>query len=90
MGEIFKAEKPRAAMAHTGERLSVGHSLETEIEQCIKELSNCLLYPDTPSSELSESVRKFEIAVQNMRSIQEVLQTSIQRVRMVGEQLLRT
>ena len=65
-------------------------ALETEIEHCIKELSNCLLYPDTPSSELSESVRKFEIAVQNMRSIQEVLQTSIQRVRMVGEQLLRT
>jgi len=30
--EIFKAEKPRARMAHTGERLSAGHSLETEIE----------------------------------------------------------
>ncbi len=32
MGEIFKAEKPRATMAHTGERLSAGHSLETEVE----------------------------------------------------------
>ena len=65
-------------------------ALETEIEPAVKDLSNCLLYPDTPSRELSESVRKFEIAVQNMRSIQEVLQTSVQRVRMVGEQLLRT
>ncbi len=65
-------------------------ALESEIESAVKELSNCLLYPDTPSRELSESVRKFEIAVQNMRSIQEVLQTSVQRVRMVGEQILRT
>jgi tetratricopeptide (TPR) repeat protein len=65
-------------------------ALETEIEAAVKELSNCLLYPDTPSRELSESVRKFEIAVQNMRGIQEVLQTSVQRVRMVGEQILRT
>jgi len=32
VGEIFKAEKPRASMAHTGERLSAGHSLETEVE----------------------------------------------------------
>jgi tetratricopeptide (TPR) repeat protein len=65
-------------------------ALESEIEPAIKELSNCLLYPDTPAAELSESVRKFEIAVQNMRTIQEILQTSMERVRLVGEQLIRT
>ena len=32
MGEIFRAERPRPSMAHTGERLSHGHSLETEVE----------------------------------------------------------
>ena len=32
MGEIFRAERPRPSMAHTGERLSAGHSLETEVE----------------------------------------------------------
>jgi tetratricopeptide (TPR) repeat protein len=65
-------------------------ALETEIEPVIKELSNCMLFPDTPASQLTECVRKFESAVQNMRAIQETLQTSMERVRLVGEQMLKT
>jgi tetratricopeptide (TPR) repeat protein len=65
-------------------------ALESEIEPAIKELSNCMLFPDTPASQLSECVRKFENAVQNMRAIQETLQTSMERVRLVGEQMLKT
>lgn len=65
-------------------------TLETEVEPAIKELSNCLLYPDNPSGDLIECVRKFEAAVQNMRTIQDTLQTSMARVRIVGEQLVRT
>jgi hypothetical protein len=49
-----------------------------------------MLFPDTPVSQLNDCVRKFETAVKNMRTIQEILQTSMERVRLVGEQLLRT
>lgn len=65
-------------------------SLEVEIEPAIRELSNCLLYPDNPSGDLVECVRRFEVAVKNMRNIQENLQTSMERVRLMGEQLIKS
>jgi tetratricopeptide (TPR) repeat protein len=65
-------------------------SLEGEVEPVIKELSSCLLYPDHPSSELNECVRKFEAAMQNMRNMHDILQTSMERVRLIGEQILKT
>jgi tetratricopeptide (TPR) repeat protein len=65
-------------------------ALEGEVEPVIKELSSCLLYPDHPSSELNECVRKFEAAMQNMRNMHDILQTSMERVRLIGEQILKT
>ena len=65
-------------------------TLEGEVEPVIKELSSVLLYPDHPSSELNECVRKFEAAIQNMRTIHDILQTSMERVRLVGEQIVKT
>jgi hypothetical protein len=62
--------------------------LESEIEPAIKELSTCLLYPDSSASELDQCVQKFESAVANMRSAQRNLQNSIERVRNIGDQLL--
>ena len=64
--------------------------LEDEIEPAIKELSSCLLYPDVSATELDHCVQKFEDAMANMRSAQRTLQTSVERVRTVGEQLLKT
>jgi tetratricopeptide (TPR) repeat protein len=64
--------------------------LEDEIEPAIKELSSCLLYPDVSASELDHCVQKFEDAIANMRSAQRHLQSSMERVRTVGEQLLKT
>src|SRR5262249_2511917 len=34
--------------------------LEDQIEPAIKDLSSCLLYPDSPTSELDQCVQKFE------------------------------
>jgi tetratricopeptide (TPR) repeat protein len=65
-------------------------ALESEVEPAIKELSSSLLYPDTSATELNECVRKFETAVRSLQTIQEVLQTSMERVRLMGEQLIRT
>lgn len=63
--------------------------LEAEIEPAIKELSTALLYPDTSAGELDQCVQKFETAIQNMRSAQRSLQSSIERVRAIGEQLFK-
>jgi tetratricopeptide (TPR) repeat protein len=64
--------------------------LEEEIEPAIKDLSSCLLYPNSPTSELDECVQKFEAAVQHMRNAQNSLQGSVERVRTIGEKLLKT
>ena len=44
--------------------------VEEEIEGSIKELSACLLYQDTPVSELDAAVQKFEAAMANLRTAQ--------------------
>ena len=49
-----------------------------------------MLYPDSTAAELDECVQKFETAVQNMRSAQSHLQSSVERVRNLGEKLLKT
>jgi tetratricopeptide (TPR) repeat protein len=64
--------------------------LEDEIEPIIKELSNCMLFPDTSVTQLNDCVHKFETAVHNMRAIQETLHASMEHVRQVGEQMLKT
>ena len=63
---------------------------EHQIEPAIKELSSCLLYPDSTAAELDECVQKFEAAIASMRSVQQGLQGSMERVRNLGDQLLRS
>src|SRR5579885_285032 len=58
--------------------------LEGEIEPAIKELSTCLLYPDSSLTELDQCVQRFETAIQNMRSAQRSLQSSIEKLRTIG------
>jgi tetratricopeptide (TPR) repeat protein len=64
--------------------------LETEIEPAIKDLSSCLLYPDSPVNELDQCVQKFESAIASMRGVQANLVSSLERVRNVGEKLLKS
>jgi len=64
--------------------------LEQEIEPAIKELSTCLLTPDTSAVGLDHCVQRFEKAIQSMRSAQRHLQSSIERVRSFGDRLLKT
>jgi tetratricopeptide (TPR) repeat protein len=63
--------------------------LENEVEPAIKELSSCLLYPDSSLTELDQCVEKFETAMQNMRSLQNNLQLSIDKIRSIGDKLLK-
>jgi tetratricopeptide (TPR) repeat protein len=63
--------------------------LESEVEPAIKELSSALLYPTTSSTELDSCMQKFESAVTNIRQAQSGLKNSMERVRILGEQLLK-
>jgi tetratricopeptide (TPR) repeat protein len=64
--------------------------LEKEIEPAIKELSSCLLYPDGSVGGLDTCVQKFENAMHSMRSAQRSLQSCIEHVRALGEQLIKS
>jgi len=61
-----------------------------EIEPAIKELSNCMLHPDHTASELDQCIQKFEQAVSTLRSAQDNLAHGVDRVRAVGEQLIKS
>jgi tetratricopeptide (TPR) repeat protein len=63
--------------------------IEKEIEPAIKELSSALLYQDTSAGELDACVQKFEAALATMRTSQAKLLASIERVRTLGDDLLK-
>lgn len=63
--------------------------LEEEMEPAIKELSSTLLYPDSSGNELDQCVQKFEAAITSMRNADKSLQTSLERVRDLGEKLIK-
>ncbi len=63
--------------------------LEKEIEPAIKELSSCLLYPESPVGELDSCVQKFERAIQSMKSAQRSLQSCMEQVRTCGDRLVK-
>jgi tetratricopeptide (TPR) repeat protein len=64
--------------------------LEQQIEPAIKELSTRLLGIDTAGPDLDQCVQNFEAALDNMRTAQKGLETSIQRVRVLGDRLLQS
>jgi tetratricopeptide (TPR) repeat protein len=63
--------------------------VEGEIEPALKELSSCLLYPDSTISELDQCVLKFEEAIASMRSAQRSIQLSMERVRSLGDRFFK-
>jgi len=65
------------------------NALEHEIETSIKDLSACLLGA-TGAGSLGQCIQKFEGAFQKMRTAQRELQGSIDRVRNLGDRLLKS
>jgi tetratricopeptide (TPR) repeat protein len=64
--------------------------LEHEIEPAIKELSHKLLAADAgQGGDMGKCVKRFEQAMQSMRVVHKELETSIQKVRNLGDQLLK-
>jgi len=61
-----------------------------QMDPSIKDLSACLLYPDTPLSQLTDRLKRFDHASDILRELQQNLRTAIHRVKLVGEQLLKS
>ncbi|MGH7170758.1 MAG: tetratricopeptide repeat protein [Gemmataceae bacterium] len=59
--------------------------LADEMEEAIKELSSCLLYPDGSMTELSTCVNRFEQALEHLLDAQKNLETGIARVQQLYE-----
>lgn len=57
-----------------------------EMDVAIKELSNCLLYPDAPSGELETCVSRFEQALEHVLSSQKDLEAGIARIQKYNAQ----
>ena len=64
--------------------------LESEVEPAIKELSSCLLMPDTSTTELDQCVDKFQAALNAMKNAQSNLQSNLEKVRNLGVKLLKS
>lgn len=88
-GELLRSLH-RATIDTEEQGRSFLETVEKKVEPAIKDLSSCLLYPDTPLAEVSTHIRQFEEAVVAMRALQENLKNHVNRVRMIGEQLLKT
>ena len=63
--------------------------LEREVELAVKELSTALLYPHGLRSELEESVAKFEVAVERLRSSYQQMQNRLTQLKKLEQQFPR-
>ncbi|HLJ92851.1 MAG TPA: tetratricopeptide repeat protein [Gemmataceae bacterium] len=64
--------------------------LEKELEPALKELSSCLFYPDGSMGGLDTCLQKFENAIHSLRSAQRSLQSCLDQVRTLGDQLIKS
>jgi Tfp pilus assembly protein PilF len=65
----------------------LGEVLASEVDSSIRELSNCLLFPDNLSYNLAEQLHKFEQVVGQLQKLQQTIQKRVQQVEHLGEQL---
>lgn len=88
-GEILKELYKATTESENQGRIFL-QTLESEIEPAIKDLSTCLLRPETAGFDLGDCVDRFELAIDNIRAVHQELKASIENVRTVGEQLIES
>ena len=68
-----------------------GHQLlnviQSDVERAIRELSNCLLFPNTPGNDLNGQIQKFNVVVSQLQQLQLLLQKNMKKARELGEQI---
>jgi Flp pilus assembly protein TadD len=63
--------------------------IEKEIEGVIRDLSICMLTPNSPGHNLKEQIDRFDDVLAQLQQLQDDLQKRILRVQLVGEEALR-
>ena len=70
-----------------------GHQLlsviEGDIERAIRDLSNCLLFLNSPGNDLNGQIQKFNIVVSQLQALQQLMQKNMKKARELGEQASR-
>jgi tetratricopeptide (TPR) repeat protein len=68
-----------------------GHQLlniiQTDVEQAIRDLSNCLLFPNNPANDLNGQIQKFNVVVSQLNQLQQLMRKNMRRAQELGEQL---
>jgi tetratricopeptide (TPR) repeat protein len=69
-----------------------GHQLLTvlqdDVERVIRDLSNCLLFPNNPGNDLNGQIQKFNVVASLLQQIQQQLTKDMQKTRELGEQVV--
>jgi tetratricopeptide (TPR) repeat protein len=63
--------------------------LQEDVERAIRDLSNCLLFPNNVGNDLAGQIQRFNTVVGQIQQIQQALQKNIKKGRDVGEQLAK-
>jgi tetratricopeptide (TPR) repeat protein len=61
--------------------------LLNDVEASIKELSNCLLFPDNPAYNLAEQLHKFDQVVSEIQKLQQSMQKRVGQVEQLATQM---
>jgi tetratricopeptide (TPR) repeat protein len=64
-------------------------TLQTDVDGAIRDLSNCLLFPNTPGNDLNGQIQKFNAVVTQLQQVQQALQKNIKKGREASEQLVK-
>lgn len=64
--------------------------LQREVEGAIRDLSICILTPDDPAHNLDDQIHRFDTVVARLQQLQSALEKRMERVKVVGDQIVRT
>jgi tetratricopeptide (TPR) repeat protein len=61
--------------------------LQGDVDKVIRELSNCLLFPNSPGNDLSGQIQKFNTVFGQLQQLQQVLHKNSKKAKELGEQI---
>jgi tetratricopeptide (TPR) repeat protein len=68
-----------------------GHKLlaviQDDVDRSIRELSNCLLFPNNPANDLQGQIHKFDGVMAELQQLQQILKKTLQRAQQHSDQL---
>ncbi len=63
--------------------------LQSDVERVIRDLSNCLLFPNNPGNDLNGQMQKFNVVAALLQQIQQHLKRDMKKTRESGEEVVK-